>query len=158
MAFAQGGELGEFGIGALDERLATESGVYAHEHDDIDVFDDVLEHADGRRGVEDDAGLDAAVVQMGDEPMRVARGLDVEGDEVGAGIDEPVRMVVRVLDHEMDVQGNVGSALARRDDGHPVGEVGGELPVDDIDVDVVGVAHGMEVAGEVREIGGHDGR
>ena len=42
-----------------DERLATEARVDAHQQDNVHLVHDVLEDVEGRRGVEDEAGLAA---------------------------------------------------------------------------------------------------
>ena len=59
-------------------------------------------------------------------------------------------MVIGVVDHEVDVEGHIGRALACGDNRDAVGQVGRELAVDDIDMDVIGVAHRVEVACEMR--------
>ena len=66
----------------------------------------------------------------------------------------------RVLDHEVDVDGQAGLAADGRDELGPEGQVGHEVPVHDVDVDEVGpgLVGQLDGLGEPREIGGQDGR
>ena len=56
----------------------------------------------------------------------------------------------------MDVEWNVGCGLAGLDDGRAIAEVGDEVPIHNVDVDIVSARDAVQVAREVGHIGGED--
>src|SRR5690606_15393022 len=84
-------------------------------------------------------GLDGAV--------QVRARLDVDPDDVGPGLGVALDVAVGVVDHQVHVERPGGHAAQGLDHGRPDGQVGHEVPVHHVHVDVVGAAlvHGAHL-------------
>ena len=92
--------------------------------------------------------------------LEVAGRLDVDRDPVRAGVQVFRKRPLRVLDHQVDVEGQPRGLAQRPDDRRADRQVRHEVAVHDVDVDDVGSARfdhrqGVRQAGEVR---GQQGR
>ena len=81
---------------------------------------------------------------------------DVNRNPVGAGFDEHGNHFGRVVDHEMDVEGEGGDFFQGGDQGRAEGQRRDEMAVHDVDVDQVGpgLFDGPDGVGDAAEIGG----
>ena len=121
-----------------DEFLASPAGIDGHEEDEIELAEDLLQQVDGCRGIEGQAGLAAQFLDERDVLVEMGGGLQVEGDPVGPGLMEEGDEGARLLDHEMDVQGQGGLVLQGGHELGAQGQVGDEVSVHDVDMDEVG--------------------
>jgi hypothetical protein len=147
--------------GGGDEGLSTETGVDAHEKDDVELVKDELGVVEGGGGVEDEAGLAAAVLDELEGAVDVVGGLGVEGDVGGTGVDEVGDGGIDGADHEVDVDGGGDAMVAEGLADHGAdGEVGDVVVVHDVEMDDVG--SGLEdvvnLLAELGKVGGKDGR
>ena len=154
MRLAKTAKLAQLGVGALDVGLAAKARVHAHDQDHIELVDNALENADGSGGIQDNAGLATALLDVLDRTVQMHGGLVMNSDVIRAGIDIPVDGLVRIGDHHMDVQGNVAGALRRSDNAGSKREVLGEVAVHNIDMDEVGIVDHLKVATKVCKVGG----
>src|SRR5690606_14074192 len=154
----QPADLANLAEAVVDEGLAAEAGVHAHDEDEVDVVDDVLEHRDGRGGIDGDAGALALGADRLQRPVQVRPCLGVDGDDVGAGAREGSDVGIDRGDHQVAVEHLGGQRAQRRHHQRPDGEVGDEMAVHDVDVDIVGatLVDGPDLLAEAGEIGGED--
>ncbi len=145
---------------AGQELLAAEPRVDRHHQHVVELGQDLLERGQRRRGVDGHAGLDPAVLQVGHRPLEVGQRLRVQADPRRPGVDECVEVAVRVLDHQVHVQGQRGGAPDRFHHRRTQGDVGDEVPVHHVDVDRARAAAlgGGDVLAEPREVRGQDRR
>ena len=92
--------------------------------------------------------------------MQVWQHLDVNREHRRAGFREGLEILVRVRDHEVDVERHVGDALDAPHDGRADREIRDEMAVHDIHMNQVRPAAfgGGDGVGQPGEIGGKDGR
>ena len=146
--------------GGGDEGLSTEAGVDAHEEDDVELVEDEVGVVEGGSGVEDEAGLAAAVLDELEGAVDVVGGLGVEGDVGGTGVDEVGDGGVDGADHEVDVDGGGNAVVAEGLADHGAdGEVGDVVVVHDVEVDDVGAGFEdvVDLLTELGKVGGKDG-
>ena len=86
-------------------------------------------------GVEADAGAAAALLHVADDAVDVRRGLPVDVDDVAASLDEALHLLLRLDDHQVYVERDLGRAADRLDDGHADGDRRNEAAVHDVDVE-----------------------
>ena len=117
----------------------------------------------GRGGIEGDPGPSAGFADAAHRAVQVRRGLDVDADHVGAGLDVVGQAPLGRLDHEVRIQDQGRDPAERPDDRGADGQVGQEVAVHHVDVDDGGAA-GFDLpdrfaqVGEVgRQEGGGDG-
>ena len=86
----------------------------------------------------------------------MAGGLKVHADHVHPRVDERFDEQVGVLDHEVGVKGQIGTAAELRHNRGAEGDVGDEMPVHDVEVDHVRPApvHLGDLLAQATEIGG----
>jgi hypothetical protein len=142
---------------ALDERLAAPARVDGHAEREVGLD---RERPDRRARVDRDAGARAGLADRVHREVDVRRGLDVEGDVVGAGLDVLDGAAVRPVDHQVDVEhGLRGERLAQRvDDDRAERDRRDEVAVHDVAVDQPG-ARGhdlLHLGGQAGEVGGED--
>ena len=143
-----------------DEGLSTETGVDAHEEDDVELVQNELGVVQGGGGVEDEAGLAATVLDELEGAVDVVGGLGVEGDVGGAGVDEVGDGGVNGADHEVDVDGGGNAVVAEGLADHGAdGQVGNVVVVHDVEVDDVGTGleDVVDLLAELGKVGGEDG-
>lgn len=128
-----------------DEGLAAETWVDAHDEDEVEVFDEAEEAFDGGGGVDGEAGGRAEFADVFGEFEGLVgcvgggHGFDVDGEVVGPGLDKGFEVVLRVHDHQVDIERDLGECTAEAA-AHvrPHGEIGNEVAVHDIEVKKVG--------------------
>ena len=75
-----------------------------HDQDQIDHVDHRLDALDRGPGIHGDAGFLAERADRLQRAMNVRTGLDVDGDEVGAGFGEGFQIRIARRDHQVDVE------------------------------------------------------
>ena len=155
MALGAPAELGDLVERRGDEALTAEAGIDAHHQHEVDIVPDMLEGGDRRRRVQRDAGL---LAQMLDELQRAVEmrpRLGMDGDDVGARLGEIGDVGIDRRDHQMHVEGKRAVGPQRPHDDRADGQVGDEMPVHHIDMDVVGAGfrHGAHVLAQPGEVG-----
>ena len=91
---------------------------------------------------------------------RCGAGFGMDGDDVGAGLGELGHVRVDRRDHQMDVEGQLGVRPQRLHHRRADGDVGHEMPVHHVDMDVVGpgLLDRAHLLPQPREIGREDRR
>ena len=86
--------------------------------------------------------------------------LHMDREDIGPGLGEFRQKVIGPLDHQVDVQRKGGAAAHRLHDGRADGQVGDEMAVHDIHMDIIGAGlfHGPDLFAEAGEVGGKNGR
>jgi hypothetical protein len=79
-------------------------------------------------------------------------GLDVDTDQIGAGLGERLDVALRFVEHEMRVEEELGSLAKGRDGLGTEAEVGHKMTIHDVQVDPRN-AEGLDNLGAVREAG-----
>jgi hypothetical protein len=92
----------------VDEALAAEAGVDAHDQDQVDLVDRPLQHVERRGRVEHQPGLFALGLDELQRAVDVRAGVGVEAHQVGAGLAEGLRQRVHRLHHQVHVDGHRG--------------------------------------------------
>ncbi len=136
----------------LDEALAAEAGIDRHDQHEIDQVDDVLQRGDRRAGIERDAGLLAERADRLQRAVHVRTGLDMHGDDVGAGFGEGIQIGIARRDHQMHVEALLADRADRLHHARADRDVGHEMAVHDIDMDPVG-AGGLDATDFVTQFG-----
>jgi hypothetical protein len=85
----------------------------------------------------------------------VCAGFIMEGDDVGAGFGEGLEVLLRLHDHQVDIQGLLGFLLDGLHHGDAEGDVGHEAAVHHVAVEPVGLAavDHLDVGFQVEEVG-----
>ena len=148
--FDHGFQLSYFFKAFGNKGLPPETGVDAHDQDEIHIVEDPLNGGQGRARVQGHSGFNGiALVVFGfpDElygTVKVGAGLGMDADKVGPGSGKGRDHQVGGLDHEVDIQlQGAGPAAGLHNDG-AVGNIGNELSVHDIDVDPLGIG-GLDI-------------
>jgi hypothetical protein len=118
-------------------------------------LDDVLEQADGRRGIEHNSTLHASVVDGVKHTIVMAAGLVVDGKDIGTGIVEVMHIAAGVLNHQVHIEWLSGVFLDVFDDGLTEGDVGHKNAVHHVDMEPVAlrcIEH-LDVALKVAKVG-----
>ena len=140
--------------------LPAEAGIHRHHQDEVDIGGDLFDRRHRRRRVEDHAGLGAELLDLRDGAMQVRQHLDVHRHHVRAGIDERLDVAIGIADHQVHVERQRGRLAQRLHDRHADGDVGHEVSVHHVDVDLIGAAarRGGDLGAEVREVRGENRR
>ncbi len=146
-----------------DEFLSAESGFDAHDQQGVEVAEDLQVRLERGARLDRQPGLRTGGPDVAGDPDRILGGLRVEGDVVGAGLGVRRRPTLRVLDHQMAVERDVGRLQQALHDRQTQGQVRHEVVVHDIDVQPVGaggtrLGDRRRLVGEIREVRGQDGR
>jgi hypothetical protein len=96
---------------AVDEALAAEAGVDAHDQHQVDLVDHPLQHVQRRRRVEHQPGLLAFGLDQLQRAVHVRAGVGVEAHQVGAGLAEGLRQRIHRLHHQVHVDRHAGMCL-----------------------------------------------
>lgn len=150
---------GDFFEDFRHECLAAEAGDDGHAEEEVDLGEEGFDLGQGGGGVEGEAGEAAGGADAAEGFGDVVIGLDVDGDEVRAGIDEALEVVVRARDHEVGVEEDVVDLIDGFDDGGAERDVVDEVSVHDVEVHPVcaGVDGADDFIGDFGEVGGEQG-
>jgi hypothetical protein len=89
--------------GRFDEALAAEARVDAHDQDQVDVFDDPVQHVQRLAGIEHHTRLAAGGTDRLDAAVHMAAGVRMETDQVGTGLRKSRRQRIDRLHHQVHV-------------------------------------------------------
>ena len=142
----------------LYEALGTKAGVDGHEHDDVEVGDDVLEGADGRGGVEGDGRAHASLMDLLHGAVEMDAGFLMDVHDGGAEVAHLRDEFLGLHYHEVYVEGLLGETCHVLEDGEAEGDVGHEDTVHDVEVEPVGLGtvEPLHLATEVSEVGSQE--
>ena len=101
-----------------DERLAAEAGVHAHHEQQVDLGEVRLHRVVRRLRLERQTDAHAELPDLVEQRPRIAE-LDVDRATVGAGIGEAGQQHLRVVDHQVAVEEQVGVLAQRLHDRRP---------------------------------------
>lgn len=148
--------LADFGEAAVDELLPSETWVYGHDEDQVEVFDDVFQNTDGGVRIQCNTCFTASGFNLLYYPVKVVGCFGVDGDAVRSGLGKALDVAARLVDHQVNVE--VLRRVLRNllDDELAEGDVGDEVAVHHIEVEPVGFAFIDEFYGlvESAKIGG----
>src|SRR5438132_12084509 len=133
----QSAQAGDLRQRAFDEPLTGGARVHRHHHHLFDVRQYLFDSTDGRPGVEADAGPLLAPVHLPDDAVKVRRCFDVDIYHVAPRVNERRGLLLRLHDHQMDVQDKARDAPDRLDYRQPDANRRHEPPVHHVNVDVV---------------------
>ena len=85
----------------------------------------------------------------------MAAGLDVDVDDVAACVAEGLELAVGLLNHEVDIHGDIDGLADRGHEEGSQGDYGHEAAVHHVEVDVVGAAGSRfgDLLGEPADVG-----
>ena len=140
-------------------RSPAEAGIDAHEQDDIEVLEDVLQGVDGRMGIEGNACFHACCLDLLDSAVQVGGRLSVDGKDVGTRAGECLNVALGLDNHQMDVQGFTGCLFYVLHNRQAVGDVGDENAVHDVEMEPIGIAavDHFDVSAQMEEVGREQG-
>ena len=98
-------KLTDFLEGVLDEGLTAESGIDAHQKYHFNVAYNVLEHRDGRGGIQSDASLHAGIMNLLYRAVQVVTGVEVNVHHHGAEFGRLLDIALRLHYHVVHVEG-----------------------------------------------------
>ena len=127
---------------ARDEFLAAKAGIDRHHQDVINHVEHLAERVDGRRGIDDHTGLCPMILDVMKGAIQVDAGFLMHRDPVRAGLHEVRNELVRVLNHEVTIERQVGDFAEGTHDGRTDGDVGNKMAVHDVDMDDGSAAFG----------------
>ena len=93
----------------------------------------------------------------GGEDVLLGVRLHMAGDDVRAGVAELLHIAHGTLDHQVDIQRQVGGGADGLDHRDADGDIGHEQTVHHVHMDVVGGGDFFNVPRQIGEIGGQDG-
>lgn len=142
------------------EGLAAEAGDDGHAEEEIDLIEKGPGGFERSGGIEGKTGLAARFADAAQGFFDIVIGLDVDGDEIGAGGDETRQVMVRTGDHQVDIKEDVIGLMDGLNYGGTERNVVHEVAVHHIEMHPIGA--GMDGAGgfltDAREIRGEKGR
>jgi hypothetical protein len=140
---------------AADEFLPAEPRIDGHDQEQVDIFKDHLDGAQGRGGIEGHPGLHALLTDGLKGAVEVHVRLHVDRQVRGPGPGEVRDVIGRALHHHVDVHRQPDLPFEAFQDGGPDREVGNEVPVHDVHMEPVGASLlGLPyLAQEVPEVG-----
>ena len=151
--------LGDLRLHGGDVGLPPEAGVDGHDQEEVEQIDDVADRLDPRRRVQRHPRPGPEGPDPAERAVEVGAGLDVDDDQLAAGLDVEMEEIVGVADHQMGLEADGGPAPAGGDDVGPEGQVGDEVTVHHIPLDAIdpGLLEGGDVVTEPGEVGRQDG-
>ncbi len=137
-----------------DEGLSAEAGIDGHHQNKIGDVHDMRQRLHRRAGVDGDARLFAERLDELHGTVQVRAGLGVDCYNVRAGLGEILDEQIDRRDHQVHVERFLGMRAQRLDHAGADGQVWDEVPVHDVDMDVIGPrrvdrAHFLAQFGEI---------
>ena len=142
-----------------DEALATEAGVDGHDQHEVHHVHDVRDGCGGGGGVQRYARFDFMRFDRLKGAVKMRSGFLMDGDDVCTRRHEIGDQVIDGGDHEVDVENLFAVRAQAFDDRRAEGEVGHEMAVHHVDMDVIGsgLVNRPHLFAQLRKIGGEDG-
>ena len=148
----------DLGQAEVEELLAAEARLHGHHQEHVELAEHVGERLDRGVRLERHPGPGTLGTQLAGEPHRRLRGLGVEGHRAGTCFGVRRCPAVRVLDHQVRVQRQVGRLREALEDRQPEGQVGHEVVVHHVDVHPVGARDPADLVGQAGQVGVEDAR
>src|SRR6202022_2206749 len=126
---------GETALRVWCEALSAPTRIHGQDQYELHVIKQWFHDLHWSPGIERDATADSRIECL-ENAMRVAGGLDVEGEHVGTGVDVSGHLLERVFDHQMDVLSQLGPQGGDHRRSHR--QLRAEAAVHDVDVHEVG--------------------
>ena len=85
--------------------------------------------------------MGSPLANMAQERMKlvfIGHGLDMNRDIIGVKIEIPIDLLLRIRDHEVHVDGQIGYGAELFDERYADRKVGHEMPIHHIDMDDIG--------------------
>ena len=144
----------------VDEALAAEAGVHAHDEDQVELIHDVVQARLVGVRVERHTGALAERADLLEHAVQVRAGLGVHGDDVGAGRRELLHVTLGLHDHEVAIERLGGDLAQRLHHRRTEGDVGNEAPVHHVEVNPLGACavHFAHLVSESCEVRSENGR
>ena len=120
--------------GGRDIRLTTESGIDAHQEQQIEVGHYLLDQRQRARWIERKTSHHPPFPNRRQVPLHMDRRLRMEGEHAHAEVGVLGDVPLRLHHHEVHIEGRVGELPERLDERGPKREVGDEAPIHHIDV------------------------
>ena len=138
-----------------DELLSPETGIDGHEQHHIDLRDDVGQSGDRRGGAERDGGMETSLANLLKDTVVMGERLEMDIHVIGSQVGDLPDELLRLDNHEMDVEGLLTQAGDMAQDRKTKGDVGDEDTVHDIEMEIVGTAliEPLHLAFEIAKIG-----
>ena len=143
------------------ERLTAETGMDGHDEQDVDLVEEGLDRFKRRRGVQSQTSATTGVanfLQSFFDTMFRLR-LDVDCDGVCAGFDKSRRVMIGMLDHQVDIERKLGLLAHKIDNRRPEGDIIDEMSVHDVAMNPIcaGFFSGANFIGQAGKIGSENG-
>lgn len=155
--------------GVFDKLLPAKTGIYRHEHDEVEIGNDFFQTGHGGMRVERHAGHHAFGFDLLNDAVQVGAGFVVYVHYLGAQSLYFTDELLGLHDHQVDVERFAGGPGHGLHNGETERDVGHEYAVHDVEVEPVAFAfvEHFDVALQVGEIGreqrggnqwGHNGK
>ena len=143
------------------ERLTAETGMDGHDEQDVDLVEKWLDRFKRRRGIQRQTGATASVANFLQSffDMMFRLRLDVDCDGVCAGFDKSRRVMIGMLDHQVDIERKLGLLAHKIDNRRPEGNIIDEMSVHDVAMNPIGAGFfsGADFIGQAGKIGRENG-
>jgi hypothetical protein len=153
---AQPPEFGDFGQHLGQEFLPAKAGIDGHDQHYAAQMQHIFDLRQWRRGVEHDTRDFAEFANMRQGAVQMDRGARFAMDQqmIGAGLGEVVEVMLRLDDHQMDIDRLRGCPAHRFDDDRADRDVRHKAAVHHIDMDPIaaGMVGGAHLVGKPAEI------
>ena len=138
--------------------MPAESGVDRHNQNQIDFIQNVFNHGFGRGRIQRDPRFDAERFNQLNQAVKVFVGFGVDGNQIRARFDKVGNECGNGLNHQMNVKHFFRGGANGFDNGRAERDVGNEMAVHDVDMDVIGtrVVNGGYFRPQFGKIGGKD--
>ena len=147
--------LGDLRQHLAHEGLASEAGLNRHDQNHVAQLDEGCDGCERCTGIDDQPEVETRVGSPFGHGCGVGYGLDMDGDQVGAGFRQCFQVGRWVADHEMAIQGELRRFPQRSDDRYPERDVRNEVAVHNVDVEHVHVVlNAGHLCTEFGEVGG----
>ena len=121
-----------------DKFLTGKSGINGHGQHHVQVGEYTVQRVDRRSWVQGHSGLLAVFLYLLDHTMQVRNVFLMDDDNICPCIDKVAYVPIRVFDHEMSFDQQIGVRTKRFDHHRSHRDVGDEMPVHHIDMNTLG--------------------
>jgi hypothetical protein len=154
---AHGLDLADLSQRSRYELLPAKAGVDRHDEHKVNVLDDRVKDRDGGARVDCHARLGALLANEVGEAVGVRGSLVVEGHDIRPGRQVLRNHLVGIRNHEMGVDRRLGGRLHGSQNTRAKGEVGHEVSIHGIEVNIARAVDGAELVREVPQVSREDG-
>src|SRR5204863_7981594 len=138
------------------------TGVHGHDEKEIDRREMRSDRLERRRGIQSqaDAATRGAECPESLRDIMFSFRFDMDGYRIRAGLEKARKIMIRMFDHQMDVERKLGVFADRRDDRGPERNVVHKMAIHDVEVQPVRARffRAMDLGFEMRKIRRENGR